>query len=58
MDWTGLKLMIKGIEIKQLKRKKRYVQEGNRDDYSGAAQTSPVASTRVDGQPYPSPQRG
>ena len=58
MDWTGLKLMIEGIEIKQLKRKKRYVHEGNWDDYSGAAQTSPVASTRVDGQPHPSPQRG
>ena len=57
MDWTGLKLMIEGIEIKQLKRKKRYVHEGNRDDCSGAGRSASVASTHVESESHPSPQR-
>ena len=30
MDWTGLKLMLEGIEPKQIKRRKRYSHEINR----------------------------
>ena len=58
MDWTGLKLMIEGIDVKQIKRRKRYVHEGNRDHSSGALQTTSVASTHVDVETHPSSQRG
>jgi transposase len=48
MDWTALKLMIEGIEIKQFKRRKRYVHEGNRDEHAGAGEATPLASMHVD----------
>ena len=56
MDWTGLKLMLEGIEPKQIKRRKRYVHEINRGEHAGANSPSPLASMHVDRAAYPSTQ--
>ena len=48
MDWTGLKLMLEGIEPKDFKRRKRYAHEVNRDESAGADNPTPLASTHVD----------
>lgn len=58
MDWTGLKLMLEGIEPKLMRRRKRYAHESNRDQYAGGGLPASVASTHVDGESHPSPQRG
>jgi transposase len=57
MDWTGLKLMLEGIEPNQIKRKKRYAREINWGESSGAADPSSLASMHVDGATHTSPQR-
>jgi len=54
MDWTSLKLMLEGIEPKQIKRRKRYAHEINRGEYSGATNPLPLASMHVDRASYPS----
>jgi len=48
MDWTALKMMIEGIEINQLRRRKRYVYKINRGEYAGENGLAPLASTHVD----------
>jgi transposase len=56
MDWTGLKLMLEGIEPKQIKRRKRYAHEINWGESSGAASPVSLASTHVDGATHTSSQ--
>ena len=57
MDWTGLKLILEGIEPKQIKRKKHFAREINWGESSGAADPCSLASTHVDGATHTSPQR-
>jgi len=47
IDWTALKLMLEGIEVKR--RKKRYRLERNEVESSDAVLAASVASTNADG---------